>query len=204
MFDLFKDTIDNEENYNKEFTFPEFRLRSPIDIFKQGGHVTQVYTDKTFSLLFDNKRLITNEENSIILDSNPIKDNKHALLLRTSKSLDRNKKYTQNTHVVANSKYSNYLELGVRNFIKFLLADKLNLNYKNNFDSYKDLVDYIKLYDSNININERIIIRYKQDSKFKVPRLVPRIKEVINFIEYIKVKFPNFDDKNFSINFILH
>lgn len=132
MFNLFKDTMDNEENFNKEFTFPEIRLRSPIDIFKQGGHVTRVFMDKTFSLLYDNKRLITNDKNATILDSMPIKDSDHALLLRTAKSLDRSKKYTQNTHVVANSKYSNYLELGVRNFIKFLLADKLNLNYKNN------------------------------------------------------------------------
>jgi hypothetical protein len=132
MFNLFKDTMDNEENYNKEFTFPEIRLRSPIDIFKQGGHVTRVYMDKTFSLLYDNKRLITNDKNSTILDSMPIKDSDHALLLRTAKSLDRSKKYTQNTHVVANSKYNNYLDIGVRNFIKFLLANKLNLNYKNN------------------------------------------------------------------------
>jgi hypothetical protein len=107
MFNLFKDTMDNEENYNKEFTFPEIRLRSPIDIFKQGGHVTRVYMDKTFSLQYDNKRLITNKENSTILDSKPIKDSDHALLLRTAKSLDRSKKYTQNSHVVVNSKYSN-------------------------------------------------------------------------------------------------
>jgi hypothetical protein len=197
MFKLFKNTMDDKENYNKEFTFPEMRLRSPIDIFKQGGHVTRVYMDKTFSLLYDNKRLITNDKNATILVSMPIKDSDHALLLRTAKSLDRSKKYTQNSHVVANSRYSNYLELGVRNFVKFLLADKLNLNYKDNFSSYKELVDYIKLYDNNININERIIIKYKQDSKFKIPRLVPRITEVTKFIDYIKLKFPNFDDKNF-------
>jgi hypothetical protein len=197
MFKLFKNTMDDKENYNKEFTFPEMRLRSPIDIFKQGGHVTRVYMDKTFSLLYDNKRLITNDKNATILVSMPIKDSDHALLLRTAKSLDRSKKYTKNSHVVANSRYSNYLELGVRNFVKFLLADKLNLNYNDNFNSYKELVDYIKLYDNNINISERIIIRYKQDSKFKIPRLVPRITEVTKFIDYIKLKFPNFEDKNF-------
>jgi hypothetical protein len=94
MFKIFKDAMDDEENYNKEFTFPEMRLRSPIDIFKHGGHVTRVFSDKTFSLLYDGKRLITNEENSTIKDSTPIKDSEHALFLRTAKSLDRSKKYT--------------------------------------------------------------------------------------------------------------
>jgi hypothetical protein len=128
MFEIFNKVLADEENYNKEFTFPEHRLRSPIDIFKQGGHVTRVYTDKTFSLLFDNKRLIdsTNKVNNTLLDSNPIENAAHAKFLRTAKTLDKNKKYTQNSHVVVNSKYSSYLELGVRNFIKFLLADKLN------------------------------------------------------------------------------
>lgn len=43
----------------KSIVFVQFSLRSAKDVFKDGGHVTPLLTEKVFNLKFDNRRLIT-------------------------------------------------------------------------------------------------------------------------------------------------
>lgn len=39
-----------------DFSYIADRLRTPIELFKKGGHVTMVYRDQKFRMAFDNKR----------------------------------------------------------------------------------------------------------------------------------------------------
>ena len=41
----------------KAFKFQQFSLRSGTDILKKGGDVTGIYTEKTYSVTADNKRM---------------------------------------------------------------------------------------------------------------------------------------------------
>ena len=53
---------------------------------------------------------------------------------------------------------------------------------------------YIKDYDKSISIIENVISQLKRRVSFsKVPKRV----ESLSFVEYIKIKFPNFNDEGF-------
>jgi len=78
---------------NKEVIYINKRLRSALDIYKRGGHVTVELKDQTFRLFFDNRRLIitTEKENGVfnfeenkwnLLDSKPLEDVEMAELHR--------------------------------------------------------------------------------------------------------------------------
>jgi hypothetical protein len=59
--DVVKDLFNSED---KTLEFISMRLRTASDIFKKGGHVTSILSDKAWSIIFDHKRKI------IIGDSN--------------------------------------------------------------------------------------------------------------------------------------
>lgn len=55
MIALFIETLQRE---TKQLEFIQSSLRSASDLYKRGGHVTMVYSDRMFSLVYDNKRII--------------------------------------------------------------------------------------------------------------------------------------------------
>jgi hypothetical protein len=201
---LFINTLNSEE---KSITFVQSSLRSALDIYKQGGHVTRLLKDRIFRMHYDNRRSIiipkdlpdkTNIDYSdVLLDSNPIEDLKTVAFYRYFAGLNKKTIYHKNTSGTSSVKsiYKSYLELAIRNFLKALLKDIYNLD-SGVFENYKEIIDYIKGYDSTYNISINNLSQLKRRDNPK-NNSVKRTIETTSFIDYIKKKFPNFDEGSF-------
>jgi hypothetical protein len=140
--------------------------------------------------------MIIEDENSTLLDSKPLNTVEEGSLIRYISKLPKVNLYSKNINNQTSGKYANKLDLAVRNFIRALVKNELNLN-SDSFDCYKDIVAYIKNYNSNISISENIISQLKRRGSFCK---VPRNTETLLFVDYIKIKFPNFDYEGFFVN----
>lgn len=189
------------KNPSKKIHFISSRLRSAGDIFKKGGHVTMIYSDQSYSLLYDNKRRITPEANtcagSALMDSIPLKDKTEALVYKNISKFASKSTYQTNLPQRTVKKYKSYIELGVRNFIKALFSNELNLD-SNCFGSYSELITFI---NQSLEVKYRLtpsgvaMLNYRKNSRV----LVPRTPDLELFVERVKSKFPFFDDKAFFI-----
>ena len=150
----------------KAFEYTQNTLRSAKDLIVEGGHVTKILKDQIFRLHFDNRRIIIvpkEFENSIdfskiLLDSKPLPNITKAKNLRGIVNLHKNTVYQKQSNFSKNSRYKNYKEISIRNFIKGLLAtpSKYNLN-KKDFIDYNSIIHFIKEYDPNFKINKKTI-----------------------------------------------
>lgn len=198
---MFKEALAGEKNLE----YVQRSLRSAKEIFKYGGHVTATFTDHKFRLVFDNRRLIVdNGENfdvsKVLLDSVPLKDITEAENLRYISKLHRTRTYSKLNNSLSGNKYKDYIDLAIRNFVKGLLSDpvKYNLNKaKLELKSYNDIIKYIKDFDDKkvFKISKSSISNLK--GRNMIFKTVPRTKDTERFVNYIKVKFPEFDDKSF-------
>jgi hypothetical protein len=177
----------------KELTFVQKQLRSGKDIFKHGGHVTEVLTDKIYRLMYDNKRIIIEKEGETLLDSKPLNTVEEGSLIRFMGKLPKTNLYSKNMSNHTSGKYKNVLDMTIRNFIRALMLNKLNLE-ADKFCSYKDIVNYIKSYDADVSINENIISQLKRRGNFS--KVIKRT-ESVSFVNFVKIKFPNFVEDEF-------
>ena len=165
-------------------------MRSPLDIYKDGGHVTRTFNDQKFRLMYDNKRLIidSKDPNTKLLDSKPLSKSDIGELLRYIGNLPKSKQYSLNSGST-NNKYNSNIELISRNFLKALLKNELGLDI-NKFSNYKEIVMFLRNYSDDINISENYISQLKRRGKYvKIPWSI----EAEKFVNYVKVKFPNFE-----------
>ena len=168
------------------------------DIFKKGGHVTMKYSDQVFRLLYDNKRFIVDSNNDddevvTLLSSKPLSTVDDGRVLRTVSAYSKNSLYSRTVGSMS-KRYKNVEEIAIRNFVKALLTNELNLSVSK-FSGYSDIVSYIQGYGYTLSVN--YISQLKRRGNFvKVPKTV----ETINFAEYVKIKFPKFDTGRFFIS----
>ena len=214
--ELFKNTMNSK---NKEIVYLHHRLRSALDIFKNGGHVTSIYKDQIFRMFFDNRRVIQEKEGNTILDSKPVKDVNQAELYRFLGKLPKNNIYQKNTSIGNSYKnsYKDMTDIAVRSFIRNLLSGELNLD-KNKFKNYTEIATFVNNYNLYIdnkdskdsedsknsknkmlNFNANIIAQLKRRSVR--PKIIIKNKSTEQFVEYIKETFPNFDSDKFYNNF---
>lgn len=180
--------LDKLKSNDKTLLFLRSSLRSALDIYKEGGHVTRTYSDQAFRVMYDNKRLIV-DSNNTLLDSVPLNKADIGELLRYIGNLPKTKQYSRNSSSVNLNKYSNSIELIVRNFVKALLNNQLGLDI-NSFENYKHIVSFLSKYSNDIKISENYISQLKRRGSFvKVPWSIENEK----FVNYVKLKFPNFD-----------
>src|SRR5690606_14768394 len=139
-----------------------------------------------------NKRIII-EDDKTLLDSKPLNTVEEGSLIRYISKIPKISLYTKNMSNSISGKYKNVLDLAIRNFIRALLNNELNLN-NDLFKSYKEIVNYIKCYDTTISINEHKISLLKRRGNFCK---VPKRPESVSFVEYVKIRFPNFNDEGF-------
>jgi hypothetical protein len=189
LHDLFLETLLKD----KELTFIQKQLRSGKDIFKHGGHVTDVLSDKLFRLIYDNKRFIIEDDNKTLLDSRHLNTIAEGSLLRFISKLPKTSLYSKNMSNPVSGKYKSKIELYVRNFIKALLNNMLGLD-SNVFQTYDEIIMYLKDFDSKISISANSITQLKRRGSFNK---VPRNPEGLLFVDYIKIKFPKFESDEF-------
>ena len=180
---------------DKSLIFLQKQLRGAKDIYKKGGHVTMKYSDQVFRLLYDNKRFIVDSEDDSItlLGSKPLSTADDGRVLRTVSAYSKNSLYSRTVGSMS-KRYKNVEEIAIRNFVKALLVNELNLNVSE-FDGYSDIASYIQGYGYTLSVN--YISQLKRRGNFvKVPKTV----ESLNFAEFVKIKFPMFDTGRFFIN----
>ena len=64
-----------------------------------------------------------------------------------------------------------------------------------NLSSYSEIIAFIKNFDSKLKISKSSILKLK--NRKIIFKSVPRTKETISFVSYIKKIYPNFDDGDF-------
>lgn len=197
---IFKDTLKSED---KSWVFVQNSLRSALDIYKGGGHVTRVFKDQMFRLQYDNKRLIiipkgyenTIDFSNILMDSIPVPNKEFSKTLRFLSKFHKQSIYSKGISISSGNKYKSYIDLAVRNFIRGLLSNPPLYNLKNEFTSYSELVEFVQGYDDKIKLSKSSISHLK--GRKMVFKTVPRTKETMNFIDYVKIKIPEFDEVSF-------
>lgn len=183
---------------DKELTFIQKQLRSGKDIFNHGGQVTDVYSDKIFRIMFDNKRMIQDigVDNKTLYDSKPLITVDEGSLLRSIGKLPKTSLYAKNLSNNTSGKYKNKRDIMVRNFVRALLNNMFNLRI-DEFKSYKEIVNFLKDYDDDIYLTENIISQLKRRGNFcKVPKTV----DWLIFVNHVKSKFPGFAEDEFFIS----
>jgi len=200
LHDLFKETLKKED---KSLEFIQFSLRSALDIYKEGGHVTPVYKDQIFRLQYDNKRQIiipkgyedTVDFSNILLDSHPVPNKEFSKVFRFLSKFHNQSIYSKGTSSSSGNQYKNYVDLAVRNFIKGLLSDPQKYNLNTEINSYSELIEFVKGFDDKIKISKHSISKLK--NRKMIFKTVPRTKETMKFVVYVKEKFPEFDEDRF-------
>lgn len=185
----------------KTISFASTSLRSALDVYKKGGHVTMGYRDQDFRVYYNNNRIILDEvEKGGLLNSRPVESVEEALTLRRFSRLTRSSSYQKNTSVRSINKYTSNLEIGIRAFLKDALTGQngIDMSY---FTGYRDLIDYIHkfVFSSGYKLKRALDSSYlsqlKMRSKDKVfkPYMVPRLPGITSFFDYVKERFPTYD-----------
>jgi len=188
---------------DKSLEFIQFSLRSALDIYKEGGHVTPVYKDQKFRLQYDNKRLIiipkgyedTIDFSNILLDSVPVPNKEFSKILRFLSKFHKQSIYSKGTSVSSGNKYKNYIDLAVRNFIKGLLSNPQKYNLNTEITSYSEIIEFVQGYDDKIKISKSSISHLK--GRKMIFKTVPRTKETLKFVDYIKTRYKDFNEEEF-------
>lgn len=145
--------LKNAFNGDKQIDFISTSLRSALDIYKEGGHVTRVYRDQRFRLNFDGRREVIVPDDirkgiyegvldwdGILLDSNPVKDPEQSRFYRSVSSLNKSVVYQKTTTAgSSSSKYKDRSELAYRNFIKAYYSG--NFGIENEFPTIQSLIN---------------------------------------------------------------
>ena len=152
---------------------------------------------------FDNKRQIiipkgyenTIDFSNILLDSNPIPNKDFGKTLRFLSKFHKQSIYSKGTSVSSGNQYKNYVDLAVRNFIKGLLSDPQKYNLNSEVTSYSEIIEFVKGFDDKIKISKDSISKLK--NRKMIFKTVPRRKETLNFIDYVKTKYKDFNESEF-------
>lgn len=220
LADLFTSILGNTNSDNRNLEYIQTSLRSAIVISKHGGHVTRTFSDHRFSLNYDNRRFIVDELNIVqgniqvvncnhcnksfpylqefFFDSLPFANSLECFNVRSIIKTNRLGSYNRRTNFLTRNKYTNYTDLAIRNFVKGLVKNPLENHYidiAKELNNYNSIIDFVLEYKSNYKISKSSISNLK--SRKLIERQVPRLPETIDFINYVKNKFPNFDSDKF-------
>lgn len=193
MWKILSSTLNSEEK-NIDFLFTT--LRSSTEIYKKGGHVIPIFKDQRYSMAYDNKRRIKDEIifSPSMKDSEPVRNKREAQIYRlfAEKNSSNYLKHFTGSKL---KKYKNPTEIGVRNFLKAYFNNDLNLD-STYFKNYKEILEFFKGYQ-NLKISENYVsnIKRRKDSRVRVPKL----REIEEFVKFVKEKFPEFDADDFFV-----
>ena len=133
----------------------------------------------------------------MLVDSRPLANVREGENLRFISRMYKNKLYGKFSGVSNGvNKYNTTEEIAVRNFLKGLLANppKFNLHPSAFFD-YNDIITFVKNYNPALKISKSSLSNLKRRN-VKIMRL-SKTKESDAFLNYVKLKFKDFDEKLF-------
>jgi hypothetical protein len=182
---------------NLTINFAQRSLRKVTDIFKDGGHVTAKVSEKSFRLVYDNRRQII--ETGILpsynlLYSKPFLNKNVATTIKAIGKLGSDL-YAPNSEYTIKSGSKDYIDIALRSFIRALLQSKLNLI--NSFNNYNELINFI---DTTFKVKMKPSYIANQKRRAFIPNMVPYNNQTRGVVEKIINKFPNFDTTKFYQN----
>lgn len=219
LADLFLPLLGNTNADNRNLEYIQTSLRSAIVISKYGGHVTRTFSDHRFSLNYDNRRFILDELNIVgpfievincnncnfnhpvnefFFDSIPFNNSLECFNVRSITKSNRLGSYNRRTNFLTRNKYTNYTDLAIRNFVKGLIKNPLDSHFveiANELNNYNSIIDFILSYKANYKISKSSISNLK--SRKLIEKQVPRLPETVDFVDFVKIRFPNFDSDKF-------
>ena len=135
----------------------------------------------------------------LLLDSKPLKNSVSCFNLRKIASKIRVSDYNQRTSFKIDTKYKNYSDIAIRNFIKGIYSKPpIYSGIAERFKDYSSLIAFIKGFDTKFKISKQSISNMK--NRKIIHKQVPRTDETITFVNYIKMKFPDFNESLFYKN----
>jgi len=135
----------------------------------------------------------------LLLDSKPLKNSVSCFNLRKIASKIRVSDYNQRTSFKIDTKYKNYSDIAIRNFIKGIYSKPpIYSGIAESFKDYSSLIAFIKGFDTKFKISKPSISNMK--NRKIIHKQVPRTDETITFVNYIKMKFPDFNESLFYKN----
>lgn len=183
---------------DKSIEYVQSGLRSATDILRYDGHVLMKYSDKKYSLEYDNKRRIVDKNPLMNLyDSVPwnnIKEYSKIRILKETVNVPIYEGYS----TTPSKAYKSYLETGVRGFIKIYLNEPVRYGLpKDMFPTYKSLIDFIYEYKpaQEVKLTPKRISDLK--NRNTITRAVPRTVENESFIKYVKNSIKTFNEELF-------
>lgn len=196
--EMLKQFIETVKTEIKTLGFVQSRLRSATEIYKKGGQVTMVRRDQIFRMHFDNRRLLdweTTIPSTIekFIDSKPLLDISQGQNLRFIGRLSKNKQYGKYTSIKTVTNYKSQEEVVIRNFLKCLLSSPPLFNLYYDFANYQEILEYIHSYNPQLKLTSDDIAILKYRTKTVQWLHIERTKTGDDFIEYVKIKYPNFD-----------
>lgn len=201
LTECFIDAMDSSE---KHLEFIQKSLRGGNEIYKKGGHVTMVYKERKFNLLYDNRRKIVEENGKFgeeLLDSIPLSDIYEGEELRGVSKMLSVKRYNKNVSGRSESKtYKSVLDSAVRTFLKGLLAKNPLYGlekHREEFKTYNDIIDFIRGYEKAERISlSKSSLSHLRNRKMIIKAL-DRTAEVEDFVVYLKSRLSHFNDEDF-------
>ena len=158
----------------------------------------EVILEKDFISIDDNivqtSKTKTNQD--FLYDSMPLKDSTICRNLRYISNKPRLKEYNQKTSTTVKNTYRNYNELGVRNFIKGLISNPpIFSDIAIELNTYEKIIDFVRGYDPKFKVSKSSISNLK--NRKMILKQVPRTIETLNFVNFVKTRFPGFDESKF-------
>jgi hypothetical protein len=191
--ELVKLIVSHMERGDLDITYMQQSLRKVNEIYRYGGSVTPSFTEKTFRLLYDNRRAIDlslSDSDSLFL-SRPHKNVEECKTYRFISKLGSNK-YAMGTPFTIVDGKCKYIDIAVRMFIRAYTQSKLGL--VSMFSSYQELSDFIYKISG-----KRVSCDYIASQKRRpfIKNSVPRVPSTLKFVESVKVYFSDFDEGSF-------
>lgn len=198
-------------DFNRNIPFIQRSLDSGTDIFKKGGPVSMAYKEKDFNLVYDNRRVLsTNEEEIKNFDfsKNSLYSKPHNNIddCKTFRSLSRlsGNKFLKESIFLKSHEDNTYLSLAVRMFLRaYKQSPKLYGLEINTIN--KDTTDKLSRVDIQKLIQEasqgKIIVTANyislQNTRKILHKQVPRVKITSSFFNKMKESFPLLDIDRF-------
>lgn len=181
----------------KLIVYTQSSLRGAKQVYEDGGHVTVVYNDQSFRLIFDNKRRILTRgvtKDQKLFDSIPWIDAATCKSVRNNAKIAGASTYNKYLSKPKGSAYKNPWEIGVRAFVRWLVLN--NKMVEERFDTYDKIIEFVRLgaLDNKVKISKSSISKLKARTNLShsLGNSVPRLPEVLSFFAYVEKHIQDF------------
>jgi hypothetical protein len=192
----------------REIVYIQSSLRGARAVYDDGGHVDMEYSDKSFRLVYDNKRKILEGEPILnkstelkLYDSDPWNNVMVCKAVRGCVKITKTSTYNKYLTRAGGKSYKYPLEIGVRAFARWIFARGMKSSEE--FNTYAKIVTFVKNYTQEkgikgVRISKQSLSQLNSNTMSinTIKNTVPNLPEIISFFEYVEKHVPGFNGKD--------